>query len=177
MRSLCPSQKVLCNHKLWIETRIWSYKATGVNLLLWRSESWALTKEQKWKLEVCHHHHRSLRKMAGITIIFDVKEQCITNKQVWERLGNCHSLHQFIEISRSKWLQTLVNINMNHNRKPKKVLKCWIFKTPRPVGRRQECIETSLSKMITNSLGLNDNLNAWMTTNKTIWKHRIAAIM
>ena len=58
----------------------------------------------------------------------------------------------------------------------KRILKCWIFKTPRPVGRRQECIETSLSKMITNSLGLNDNLNNWMTTDKAIWQRRITAI-
>ena len=110
---------------------------------------------------------RSLRKMAGITI-FDVKEQRITNKQVRKRLGNCHSLHQFIEISRSKWLQKLAK--MNHNRKPKKVLKYWIFKKPRLVlGRRQECIETSKSKikMITNSLGLNTKRQPqWLDENK-----------
>ena len=125
----------------------------------------------KIKLEVCYH--RSLRKMAGITI-FDAKEQRITNKQVRERLGNCCSLHQLIEISRTKWLQKVAN--MNHNRKPKKILKCWIFKKIRPVGRRQECIETSLSKMITNNLGLRDKLNDWMTTDKTIWQRRITAI-
>ena len=124
-----------------------------MNLLLWGCESCALTKEQKRKP------------------IFDVKEEPITNKQVRERLGNCRSLHQFIEISRTKWLQKLAN--MNHNRKPKRILECWIFKTPRPVGRRQECIETSLSKMITNSLELKDNLNDWMTTDKTIWQRRI----
>ena len=134
-------------------------------------KSWALTKEQKRKLGVCHH--RSLRKMAGITI-FDVKEKHITNKQVRERLGNCRSLHQLVEITRTKWLQKLAN--MKHNRKPKKILKCWIFKTPRPVGRRQECIETSLSKMITNSLELKDNLNDWMTTDKATWQSRITAI-
>ena len=111
--------------------------------------------------------------MAGITI-FDVKEQHITNKQVREGLGNCRSLHQIIEISRCKWLQKLAK--MDHNRKPKKTLKCWVFKAPRPVGRRQECIETSYSKMITKSLGLNDNLNDWMTTDKETWKHRIAAV-
>ena len=118
---------------------------------------------------------RSLKKMAGITI-FDVKEKHITNKQVGERLGNCRSLHQFIEISRTKWLQKLAN--MNHNRKPKRILKCWIFKTPRPrpVGRRQECIKTSLSKMITNILELKENLNDWMTIDKTIWQRRITAI-
>ena len=106
--------------------------------------------------------------------IFDVKEHRITNTQVREKLGNCCSLHQFIKISRTKWLQKLAN--MNYNCKPKKVLKCWISKAPRPVGRRQECIETSLSKMITNSLGLNDNLNNWMTTDKAIWQRRITAI-
>ena len=116
---------------------------------------------------------RELRKMAGITI-FDVKEQHITNKQVRERLGNCRSLHQLVEITRTKWLQKLAS--MKHNRKPKKILKCWIYKTPRPVGRRQECIETSLSKMITNSLELKDNLNDWMTTDKATWQSRITAI-
>ena len=65
---------------------------------------------------------------------------------------------------------------MNHNRKPKKVLKCWIFKKSRPVGRRQEYIKTSLSKMITNSLGLNNNLNNWMIIDKTIWQRRITVI-
>ena len=106
--------------------------------------------------------------------IFDVKEQRITNKQVRERLGNCRSIHQLIEISRTKWLQKLAN--MNHNRKPKKILKCWIFKKIRPVGRRQECIETSLSKMITNNLGLSVKLDDCMTTDKTIWQRRITAI-
>ena len=84
------------------------------------------------------------------------------------------SLHQIIDISRCKWLQKLAK--MDHNRKPKKTLKCWVFKAPRPVGRRQECIETSYSKMLTKSLGLNDNLNDWMTTDKETWKHRMAAI-
>ena len=108
-----------------------------MNLLLWGCESWALTKEQKRKLEVCHH--RSLRKMTGMTI-FDVKEKHITNKQVRERLGNCCSLHQFIEISRTKWLHQLAN--MNYNRKSKQVLKCRISKAPRPVGKRQEARTT-----------------------------------
>ena len=65
---------------------------------------------------------------------------------------------------------------MDHNRKPKKTLKCWVFKAKKPIGRCQECIETSYSKMITKSLGLNDNLNDWMTTDKETWKHRMAAI-
>ena len=169
--AFAQAEKVLCNRKLQAITRTRFYEATVVNLLLWGCESWALTKEQKRKLEVCHH--RSLRKMAGITI-FDVKEKHITNKQVRERLGNCRSLHQLVEITRTKWLQKLAN--MKHNRKPKKILKCWIYKTPRPVGRRQECIETSLSKMITNSLELKDNLNDWMATDKATWQRRIIAI-
>ena len=165
------AEKVLCNRKLQAITRTRFYEATIVNLLLWGCESWELTKVQKRKLEVCHH--RSLRKMAGITI-FDVKEKHIINKQVRERLENCRSLYQLIEMSRTKWLQKLAN--MNHNRKPKKILKCWIFKKIRPVGRRQECIEKSLSKMMTNNLGLSDKLNDWMVTDKTIWQRRITAI-
>ena len=89
--AFAQAEKVLCNRKLQAITRTRFYEATVVNLLLWGCGSWALTKEQKQKLEVCHH--RSLRKMAGITI-FDVKEKRITNKQVRERLGNCRSLHQ-----------------------------------------------------------------------------------
>ena len=77
--AFAQAKKVLCNHKLQAMTRTRLYKATVVNLLLWGSESCALTKEQKRKVEVCHHP--SLRKMAGITI-FDVTEQRITNKKV-----------------------------------------------------------------------------------------------
>ena len=161
--AFAQAEKVLCNRKLQAITRTRFYEATVVNLLLWGCESWALTKEQKRKLEVCHH--RSLRKMAGITI-FDVKEKHITNKQVREKLGNCCSLYHFFVA------------NMTHNCKPLKILKCWIFKTPRPViiGRRQECIKTSLCKMITTSLGLKDNHNDWMTMDKTILQRRITAI-
>ena len=84
--AFAQAKKLLCNRKLQVITRTWFYEATVVNLLLWGCESWALTKEQKRKLEVCHH--LSLKRTAGITI-FDVKEKHITNKQVRERLGNC----------------------------------------------------------------------------------------
>ena len=77
--AFAQAKKVLCNHKLQAMTRTQLYKATVMNLLLWGSESCALTKEQQRKVEVCHHP--SLRKMAGITI-FDVTEQRITNKKV-----------------------------------------------------------------------------------------------
>ena len=70
-RAFAQAKKVLCNHRLQTKTRIWFYEATAVNLLLLRSECWTITKELKRKLEVCHH--RSLRKMAGIIIVFDVK--------------------------------------------------------------------------------------------------------
>ena len=69
--AFAQAKKVLCNHRLQTKTRIWFYEATAVNLLLLRSECWTITKELKRKLEVCHH--RSLRKMAGIIIVFDVK--------------------------------------------------------------------------------------------------------
>ena len=60
--AFAQAKKVLCNRKLQAITIIWFYEATVVNLLLWRCESWALTKEQKRKLEVCHH--RSLRNQS-----------------------------------------------------------------------------------------------------------------
>ena len=60
--TFAQAKKVLCNRKLQAITRIWFYEATVVNRLLWRCKSWALTKEQKRKLEVCHH--RSLRNQS-----------------------------------------------------------------------------------------------------------------
>jgi len=55
--AFAQAEKVLCNRKLQAITRTRFYEATVVNLLLWGCKSWALTKEQKRKLEVCHHDH------------------------------------------------------------------------------------------------------------------------
>ena len=63
-----------------------------------------------------------------------------------------------------------------HETQPQTKKNTEILDIQRPIGRQQGCITTSLSKMITNGLELKDNLNNWMTTDKTTWQSRITEI-
>ena len=92
-------EKTLCNKKLNPCYKIRIYEATVLNILLWGCESWALTTELRRQLEVCHS--RFLRRMANINI-YEVMEEHITNESVREKLGNCRTLHQTMELKRSK---------------------------------------------------------------------------
>ena len=93
--------------------------------------------------------------------IYDVKDLHISNEWVSDWLGKCNSLHQYMEICRSRWLQKLEN--MNHNRGPKKNLLSWIHKQPRPIGRPQQTVRKSLSNNLTKTLGIiSDNMNDWI---------------
>ena len=95
-------KKVLCNSKIPVKLRVWIFDATVVNILLWGCESWALTAELERKLKVCHN--RFLRKMVGITIIYDVKDHHISMVLVREELGNCYEINQSMELRRARWL-------------------------------------------------------------------------
>ena len=58
--------KVLKDPNLSHKMRIRTYEATVLNILLFGCESWALKKEDRRKLEVCHH--KFLRSMLGIAM-------------------------------------------------------------------------------------------------------------
>ena len=95
-------KQVLHDKVIPAKFRVRLYDATVINILLWGCGSWALTEELKRKLEVCHH--RFLRKMVGIKI-YDVKDNHISNEQVWEEL-TCYKIHQSLEqLQRVRWLE------------------------------------------------------------------------
>ena len=156
-KAFATMEKTLRNKKLNPCYKIRIYEATVLNILLWGCESWALTTELRRQLEVCHN--RFLRRMANINI-YDVMEQHIKNDTIREKLRNCRTLHQTMELKRSKWLQKLAN--HDYSRNPRKLLKAWLYNVKRPVGRTQQTIKKSLSYTLTNSLGLSDNLNDWI---------------
>ena len=100
-------------------------------------------------------------------------EQHIKNDTIREKLGNCRTLHQTMELKRSKWLEKLANYDYSRN--PRKLLKAWHYNMPRPVGRTQQTIKKSLSHTLTKSLGLSDKLNDWIkiTKDKILWNETI----
>ena len=165
-------KQVLCNVDLPAKLRIRLYDATVTNILLWGCESWALTKELRRKLEVCHH--RFLRKMIGITI-YEVKDHHISNEQVREELNNCYTFHQSLELRRARWLEKLAL--MSCKRGPRNVLLSWIYKKARKQGLQQQHISTSLSNTLIDSLHFEtDQLNDWMLEEKLepkTWANRI----
>ena len=128
-----------------------------MNILLWVYKSWALTIKLGKKLEVCHN--RFLRRMVKITI-YDVMENRIRNETVREELGNCRTLHQIMELKRSKWLRKLAT--SGYGRNPRSLIKAWRYKKPRPRGNPQHTIKKSLSDTLINSLGLSDEINDWI---------------
>ena len=169
-KAFATMEKTLRNKKLNPCYKIRIYEATVLNILLWGCESWALTTELRRQLEVCHN--RFLRRMANITI-YDVMEDHIKNDTIREKLGNCRTLHQTMELKRSKWLQKLAN--HDYSRNPRKLLKAWLYNVKRPRGRTQQTIKKSLSYTLTNSLGLSDKLNDWLkiAKDKSSWNTTI----
>ena len=135
--AFAATEKTLCEQKLHAHCRIRTHNATVSNILLWGWESWALTEELRRQLEVCHN--RFLRRMAKINT-HDAKENHITNESVREAL-NCRTLHQSMELKRSKWLQKLALFGYDRN--PRKILKAWLPDVPRPVGGPQQSTKKS----------------------------------
>ena len=136
-KAFAAMEKTLCDQKINPSIRVKIYEATVVNILLWGCESWALTEKLREKLEV--YHNRFLRRMAKINT-HDAKENHITNESVREAL-NCRTLHQSMELKRSKWLQKLAL--SGYDRNPRKILKAWLPDVPRPVGGPQQSTKKS----------------------------------
>ena len=90
--------------------RIRTYEATVLILLLFGSESWALKKEDRQKLEACHH--KFLRSMLGISML-QVKDQHIKNSTVRQQIGS-YSLEQSMEL-RARSLEKLSKMPITRN--------------------------------------------------------------
>ena len=96
----------------------------AVNLLLWVCETWALLSEDCNQLNVCFN--KWVRAMTG-TKWSEIREKCLTNKQLCERLDNIES---FDEIYNHRCLNWFIKLAVmpateSENRLPRKLLGAW----------------------------------------------------
>jgi len=113
------------------EVEIWAkatiYKSCVLTILLWGSETWALSKTDESRLEV--FHHRSIRSILGISML-EVRDERIHNDNVRVRFNNTPPLR---DILRSRKLLHLGNIAQSR-RVASMTLSTWINRS-RPKGR------------------------------------------
>ena len=147
--------KLLKNDRISKQLRIRAYEATVLNILLFGCESWALKVEDKRKLEA--RHHRFLRSMLNLTM-HNVKEQRIRNSSIRQQL-QCYSLHQTMELRRSRWLEKLAK--MPDTRNPRKIFVAWT-PNPRPTGRPFQTIRDAYAHTLESTLELDPRLKSWM---------------
>ena len=144
------SKQVFRNKLLDIKTRAMAYKTLVLNVLLWGCEAWALTQEQRRRLEV--FHHRCLRRILNVTI-YDVMEKHITNEKV-EQDTTIPPFKNFLELLRCNWIQKIAE--MPDSRTPRRLLGVWLQKS-RCTGRPQQTIRHAYHLTICRTLGFSDS--------------------
>ena len=106
-----------------------------MNILLWGCEYWALTAEDRRKLEVFHSW--CCQRMLNITIYDVMANHKLTNKKLLKELGICN-MSTYLKLRRSRWLGKLSH--MNNKRISHLLLGSWIPKARRngKAGRAQQ---------------------------------------
>ena len=105
------------------------YSAITINLLLWRCESWALTRKNLKKFEVIHL--RLLRKILGIRWS-DVMDEKIKNSTVCRKFNIIGTIEEMIAKRRWKFIGRV--ISMSEEKIPARDLSAWC-NLKRHVGR------------------------------------------
>ena len=93
---------VFRNVDIDVQIRKRIYIAIITNILLWGCESWALTSEERRKMEV--FHTRCCRRMLNITIYDVMANHELTNKYILHEL-NMLKLESYMELRRARWLE------------------------------------------------------------------------
>jgi hypothetical protein len=65
-------------------------------------------------------------------MIYQVKEEKISNKEARKKVNNCYTILQIIKLRRARWLEKISH--MNDNRAPRKLIVAWIPNV-RPTGK------------------------------------------
>ena len=90
---------VFRNGSLSLQIRKRIYVATGVNILLWGCEAWALTVEDRRALEV--FHNRCCQRILNITIYDVIADNSLSNKNILRELG-MSELSTYLEVRRAR---------------------------------------------------------------------------
>ena len=109
------------------EAKVVVYNSLILSILLYGSESWALTKKHRDKLRGLHR--KCVRSMCRISM-WHVQEYRITAQKLEDRLG-VQSLGTYLVRRRLRWLGHVRR--MPWNRLPRKLLTAWVA-SPRGAG-------------------------------------------
>ena len=92
---------VLLNKRIKLSFRVQFYLAIPVNILLWGSDSWALSTDLCRKLKTCHN--KFTRHLCGITR-WHCREYHISMNDIFERL-NIASINKIIDLRMIRFLK------------------------------------------------------------------------
>ena len=160
---------VFRNKDIDIQIRKRIYIAIVINILLWGCESWALTSEDRRKLEI--FHTRCCRRILNYSIYDVMENHELSNKNILREIGIL-TLQSYMELRRARWLEKLSH--MSSNRVPRILLGSWIKKTRRngQADRDQNDIRHGyVSKLETLSFSGNFKFSDWMKEfrDRKIW--------
>ena len=138
-----------------LNSKYWIYMAGPLNILLWGSESWNLSEQNREKLNA--FHHTAIRQILGIWM--DEVIKChIMNEQVQKWFCNIPKVDSFI--TRRTWKYMGKVYRTKEESLPKKMLGAWV-PAPRKAGRPQM---SSKDNFIPHSQRSSKQPNQW-------WSH------
>ena len=164
---------VFRNVDIDVQIRKRIYIAIITNILLWGCESWALTSEERRKMEV--FHTRCCRRMLNITIYDVMANHELTNKYILHEL-NMLKLESYMELRRARWLEKISH--MEAMKMPRKLLGAWINQARRngKFGRSQNTIRHAFADSLrTLSFSGNFQFADWMeeAKDREKWSKRV----
>jgi hypothetical protein len=135
-----------------LQSKFMVFMALPINFLLWGCESWA----------VCKHHLNKLQSAINLQIrrilkltMWDVKEQRITNEQLWERFCKIPTIQTMIDIRALQYLGKVIRGQVSAP--PRHVLIAYVNHR-RPRGRpskcNKECLRDSLDRLLSKVNGI-----------------------
>ena len=146
-------RRVLTDRKLALQTRAKIYKVLVLTVLLYGSESWALTATHQQKL--ASFHRRCLRSMCH-TNLFKTRVHRVTTAALLERAG-LEPLIFYLDRRMITWAGKVARMSMD--RVPRRMLTAWL-----PCKRPRGCAKTwgaALNEALKRR-GIPTKLDIWM---------------
>ncbi len=135
-----------------LQSKFMVFMALPINFLLWGCESWAVCKYHLNKLQSAIN--LQIRRILKLTM-WDVKEQRITNEQLWERFCNIPTIQTMIDIRALQYLGKVIRGQVSAP--PRHVLIAYVNHR-RPRGRpskcNKECLRDSLDRLLSKVNGI-----------------------
>jgi len=158
-----------------LRAKYWVYVAGPLSILLWGSESWNLSVQNRVKLRA--FHHSEICRILGIWMDEVIARQ-ITNEQVRNWFGNIPPINKFI--MRRTWIYIGKVYRVKEESLPKKMLGAWIPASQKPGRPHMSCKDNfihSLKSVLKDQISKDATFKEWfpIAANKTLWNLLIEA--